>query len=210
MGEPIRCTGLPQCRSFISTAPTRSWSARARRSAHRLLDATVRQVQQIVESNEVTFLGTDIDHDGGKIIVVSGAPRRVGDDEERILTALRQVIDSDPPLPLRIGVNSGPVFAGDVGPPYRRTFTVMGDTVNLAARLMAKAAPGAGSEPLKRYLTGHKDPSTLTPLEPFMVKGKRRPVTAFAVGDARRTRAGRRDSFRWWASTRSSLHSMKS
>ena len=90
----------------------------------------------------MTFLGTDIDHDGGKIIVVSGAPRRVGDDEERILTALRQVVDSDTPLPLRIGVNSGPVFAGDVGPAYRRTFTVMGDTVNLAARLMAKAEPG--------------------------------------------------------------------
>ncbi len=98
-----------------------------------LLDATVRRVQQVAEDNEVTFLGTDVDHDGGKIIVVSGAPRRVGDDEERILTALRQVVDSDPPLPLRIGVNSGPVFAGDVGPAYRRTFTVMGDTVNLAA-----------------------------------------------------------------------------
>ena len=90
----------------------------------------------------MTFLGTDIDHDGGKIIVVSGAPRRVGDDEERILTALRQVIDAETPLRLRIGVNSGPVFAGDVGPAYRRTFTVMGDTVNLAARLMAKAEPG--------------------------------------------------------------------
>jgi class 3 adenylate cyclase/tetratricopeptide (TPR) repeat protein len=157
-----------------------------------LLDITVRQVQQIVESHDVTFLGTDIDHDGGKIIVVSGAPRRVGDDEERLLTALRQVIDSDPPLPLRIGVNTGPVFAGDVGPPYRRTFTVMGDTVNLAARLMAKAAPGqvlSTQEVLERSQRTFET----TPLEPFMVKGKRRPVTALAVGDAKRTRAGRHD-----------------
>jgi class 3 adenylate cyclase/tetratricopeptide (TPR) repeat protein len=157
-----------------------------------MLDTTVRQVQEIVDANEVTFLGTDVDHDGGKIIVVSGAPRRVGDDEERILTALRQIVDSNPPLPLRIGVNNGPVFAGDVGPPYRRTFTVMGDTVNLAARLMAKASPGqvlATQEVLdlsqRRFET--------TPLEPFMVKGKRRPVIAFAVGDAMRARAGRQN-----------------
>ena len=39
-------------------------------------------------------------------------------------------------------MHRGPVFAGEVGPAYRRTYTVMGDTVNLAARLMAKAAPG--------------------------------------------------------------------
>ena len=151
-----------------------------------LLDATVRRVQQIAESYEVTFLGTDVDHDGGKIILVSGAPRRVGDDEERILMALREVVDSDLPLPLRIGVNTGPVFVGDVGPSYRRTFTVMGDTVNLAARLMAKASPGqvlATQEVLDRSLRSF----VTDPLPPFMVKGKRRPVTAFAIGDATRT-----------------------
>ena len=47
-----------------------------------------------------------------------------------------------PRCPIRIGVNRGSVFVGEVGPPYRRTFTVMGDAVNLAARLMAKAETG--------------------------------------------------------------------
>ena len=154
-----------------------------------LLDASVRQVQEIAETEGVTFLGTDVDHDGGKIILLSGAPRRFGDDEERILTALRRVIDSDLPLPMRVGVNSGPVFAGDVGPSYRRTFTVMGDTVNLAARLMAKARPGqviATGDVLERS----KRTFDTTPLAPFMVKGKRHPITAFAVGDPRRSRVG--------------------
>jgi len=158
------------------------------RCAH-LLDSTIRTVQQVVERNGVTFLGTDADHDGGKIIVVSGVPRRVGDDEERILTALREVIDANPPIPLRIGVNNGAVFAGDVGPAYRRTFTVMGDTVNLAARLMAKASPGELIATQEVLDLCHRSFET-TPLPPFMVKGKRKPITAFSVGDAGRSRAG--------------------
>ena len=105
------------------------------------LDVVVRAVQEAVDERDVTFLGTDIDHDGGKIILVSGVPTRVGDDEQRMLSALRRIADRELPLDLRIGAHTGPVFSGDVGPAYRRTYTVMGDTVNLAARLMAKAAP---------------------------------------------------------------------
>ena len=85
------------------------------------------------------------------------------------------------PLPIRIGVNRGSVFAGEVGPPYRRTFTVMGDAVNLAARLMAKAETGqvlSTPELLARSRTRFET----VDLEPFYVKGKARPVQAQAVG----------------------------
>ena len=58
-----------------------------------------------------------------------------------LLTA-RAIVDAETTIPVRIGVNKGPVFSGDIGPPYRRTYTVMGDAVNLAARVMAKAEPG--------------------------------------------------------------------
>lgn len=40
-------------------------------------------------------------------------------------------------LTVRIGLNTGPVFAGNVGGSGRQTYTVYGDTVNLAARLEA-------------------------------------------------------------------------
>jgi len=156
------------------------------------LHIVVRQVQEAAEENGVSFLGTDIDHDGGKIILVSGVPRRAGEDEQRMLLTLRQISSEDLPLGLRIGVNTGPVFAGDVGTPFRRTFTVMGDTVNLAARLMAKAAPGqvlATADVLDRSSIRF----ATTALEPFMVKGKRRPVTAYAVGAAHRSRDHRAD-----------------
>ena len=59
-----------------------------------------------------------------------------------MLLALRRVISGGPALPISVGVTWGRVFAGEVGTPYRRTYTVMGDTVNLAARLMARAPAG--------------------------------------------------------------------
>ena len=78
-----------------------------------------------------TFLGSDVDADGGKLILTAGAPKVIGDDEERMLLALRRIVETDLPIPIRIGVHRGSVFAGDIGPFYRRTYTVMGDAVNL-------------------------------------------------------------------------------
>ena len=147
----------------------------------RRLDALVTAAQRAVERQEVTFLATDADRDGGKIILTAGAPATSGDDEHRMLLAVREIMDADVPLPIRIGVNRGSVFVGEVGPSYRRTFTVMGDAVNLAARLMAKAQPGqilTTPDLLDRSRTRFDT----VDLEPFYVKGKSRPVRAQAVG----------------------------
>jgi class 3 adenylate cyclase/tetratricopeptide (TPR) repeat protein len=145
------------------------------------LELLVVAVQRAADSHGVTFLGTDIDHDGGKIILTAGAPQVWGDDEQRMLLALRAIVDGHPAIPVRIGVNRGHVFAGEVGPPYRRTYTVMGDAVNLAARVMAKAQPGEvlATRPVLDASAVAFDSAAL---EPFSVKGKKDPVEAFAVG----------------------------
>jgi class 3 adenylate cyclase/tetratricopeptide (TPR) repeat protein len=145
------------------------------------LDQLVREVQAACEKHRVTFLGTDIDKDGGKIILVAGTPQALGDDEERLLLTLRAIIEAETNIPVRIGVNRGHVFAGDIGPPYRRTYTVMGDAVNLAARVMAKAEPG---QLLATDAVLDASPLAFNSvaLEPFMVKGKSQPVHAFVVG----------------------------
>ncbi len=156
----------------------------AREGAHTAaarLDELVRLVQSAVERYDVCFLDSDIAADGGKIRLSAGVPRVVGDDEERMLLALRHIIEADPSLPVRVGVHRGPVFTGPVGPDYRRWYAVMGDTVNLAARLGAKAPVGriyATRDVLQRANTSFEE----TALDPFTVKGKKRPVQAWDVG----------------------------
>ena len=145
------------------------------------LDALVRLVQEACAAHEVTFLESDIDKDGGRIILVAGAPETSGGDEERLLRTLRAVVDREPPLPLRIGANRGRVFAGLVGTEFRRTYTILGDTAALAARLMAKAADDevlASAAIVERSATRFETRA----LEPFRVKGKSEDVHAFALG----------------------------
>ncbi len=147
------------------------------------LDIVMRTVQRAAHENQVAFFETDIAPSGGKVMLMGGAPRSTGKDEERMLRAMRAVLDVNSPLPLRIGVNWGRIFVGDFGPPYRRTYSVKGDAVNLAARLMAKAEPGqllTTDDVLERSRTRFDTVA----LEPFQAKGKAEPVQAYVVGSS--------------------------
>jgi class 3 adenylate cyclase/tetratricopeptide (TPR) repeat protein len=150
---------------------------------HRL----VADVQRAVDAHELCFLASDIDRDGGKLILTGGAPKTTGNDEERMLLAMREVVGPARAIPVRVGINNGSVFAGDIGPSYRRTYTIMGDAVNLAARVMAKAQPGQilATEPV---LKSSRTSFDTTALEPFMVKGKSQPVNACSIGDVSHTK----------------------
>jgi class 3 adenylate cyclase/tetratricopeptide (TPR) repeat protein len=151
------------------------------------LHAVVSTVQRAADDAGVAFLASDIDEDGGKIILVSGVPRAQADHEGRLLRALRSIADADLPLPLQIGVNDGHVFAGTIGAAHRATFTVMGDTVNLAARLMS-AAPHGELYATAGVLDRSRPIFATRTLEPFSVKGKSQPVQAYAVDDETGTR----------------------
>ena len=87
-------------------------------------------------------------------------------------------------------MNRGAVFAGDIGPFYRRTYTVMGDAVNLAARLMAQLEPAGPAESTRPVTCSTRSKTTFetTELEPFRVKGRSEPVRAWSVGRAQGSR----------------------
>ena len=145
------------------------------------LEECIRTVQRAAARHQITFFETDISLGGGKIMLVAGAPTSTGNHEERMLRAVREIADAPNRLPLRIGVNSGRVFAGDFGPPYRRTYSVKGDAVNLAARLMSKARPGQILT-TDAVLSRSRAAFETEQLGPFHVKGKAQPVQGYSVG----------------------------
>lgn len=101
--------------------------------------------QEIIQRLEGSINKLAVDDKGTIILALFGAPPRAHeDDPERALRcalALQAMAETQG-LHLAIGVTTGRVFAGPVGSESRREYTVMGDTVNLAARLMGVAGPG--------------------------------------------------------------------
>jgi len=143
-----------------------------------VLEELVVAAQRTADEHGVTFLETDIDADGAKMILVAGAPQTEGEDEERLLRTLLGIASGPSRLPLRMGASRGRVFAGEVGAPFRKTYTILGKTAALAARLMAKAEPGqvlTTADVLERCRSTFES----TELEPFQLKGIDEPVTAF-------------------------------
>ena len=199
-GGDVGATGVPSClRDFLLHAPSEGEHRQATLAFLQFkgldallaeegsdavadaLDELVSISQEAAERHEVTFLATDVDADGGKILFSTGAPTAAANDDDRMLQALREILDRRPRLAIRAGVNRGHAFAVDVGAPYRRTFAVMGDPTNLAARVMGKA-PMGGLLATQAVVDRLRDDFDLRPLEPFMVKGKSHPIHASEVG----------------------------
>jgi len=124
----------------------------------------------------------DMGDKGSKYLVLFGAPTAHEDDEER---ALRCAVELRglPGVVVRIGVNSGFVYCGSVGSASRKEYTVMGDAVNLAARLMQAAQPG-------QILVGDRTrlcAGSVFDWEPsseIVVKGKSGPIAVAALRGA--------------------------
>ncbi|EFO81707.1 adenylate/guanylate cyclase [Oscillochloris trichoides DG-6] len=159
------------------------------------LQTYIAQVARIVERYDGDLNKIDMGDKGSKLVVIFGAPVAHENDAERAMRcalALRDLrvehlgIGIDPHIPppsgfsIRIGIASGLVYCGLVGSEERREYTVMGDTVNLAARLMQAAAAGE----IIAASGSHRpvaDQFLWTPLEAMPVKGRSRPVPVFRL-----------------------------
>jgi adenylate cyclase len=115
----------------------------------RLLNRVFEKFTDIIFRHE----GTLDKYLGDAVMAVFGAPM---DSQRHAVQAVRaafEMLDAikglnetsggSPLLQFHFGINSGPVVAGDIGSPRRKEYTVLGNTVNTAARIQAGSPPDA-------------------------------------------------------------------
>jgi adenylate cyclase len=124
---------------------------------------------------------------GDGLLAVFGAPERASDHADRALEAACAIVRAtaerfDGRLEVGIGLNSGPVVVGSVGGGGRLEFTVIGDPVNVAARV-EKATRDSGDPVLITEATRCLLERMEVELEPrgeVPLKGKSDPVSVYA------------------------------
>jgi adenylate cyclase len=123
---------------------------------------------------------------GDGLLAVFGAPRRQSDHADQALAAAleidRKLRSGDSELAVGIGLNSGPVVAGNVGGAGRLEFSVIGDSVNIAARVEAATRE---TDDVILLTEDTKDLLDATEVElnerrGIELKGKREPVRVYA------------------------------
>jgi class 3 adenylate cyclase/tetratricopeptide (TPR) repeat protein len=145
-----------------------------------LVDRALMRLGQEVER----YGGTVDKYIGDNVMAIFGAPVAHEDDAERAVRAglgmqaamdeVNEGLPSGVHFDLRVGVNTGEVLAGAVGASY----TVTGDTVNVAARLQSAARPGSvtvGERTMRATVAAVR----YEELEPLTLKGKSEPVPAW-------------------------------
>ena len=129
---------------------------------------------------------------GDELMIVYGAPLSSEDDTKRaVKTAIemqRRISElnaerkkrREPPIYVGAGINTGTVISGNIGSRDMMDYTVIGDTVNLGARLCSSAKPGEILVSLKVHNIT-KDVFSFKELEPIRVKGKEKKVDLYRV-----------------------------
>jgi adenylate cyclase len=91
----------------------------------------------------------------------------------------RQSRGGAPPFGTRIGLATGPVLLASIGTSGRREFTIIGDSVNLAARLQAEAPVGGVLMDRATYEAAAQPSGAVAAV--MTIRGKPDPVTMYAV-----------------------------
>jgi class 3 adenylate cyclase/tetratricopeptide (TPR) repeat protein len=138
------------------------------------------------------YEGTVDKFTGDGLMALFGAPVTHEDDPERAIRAawgMQSALERfnqdfeqryGMRMACRIGLNSGDVILGELGTDLRLDYTVMGDAVNVAARLEQSAQPGSilVSEPVRRATETIFDFETIGDLK---LKGRTAPVFTYRV-----------------------------
>jgi adenylate cyclase len=129
---------------------------------------------------------------GDAIMAVFGLPVPDEDDEDRALRAAISMIRSlrewnaerelrgEPAVEIGVGLNTDSVVAGNIGSPKRMDYTIIGDGVNLAARLESACKHYRSRILLSEFTMAKlKGVYRLREIDKVIVKGKTKPVAIF-------------------------------
>ena len=163
------------------------------------LDAYIRWVQSILQRYEGALIQVTTGDKGNYLYAAFGAPLAHEDAPERAMGAALELRSPPPEISFitrtQIGVSRGQMRTGEYGGTRRRTYGVLGDETNVAARLMTAAAPGQvlGSERVVKSCKIYK----FKPLGEIKLKGKQSAVPVFELrgrpSDQRRRRSATRE-----------------
>lgn len=157
------------------------------------LDTFIRQVQRILARFDGSLLQLTIGDKGSYLYAAFGAPIAHEDDVDRAASAALELRILPEQLaylePLQIGITYGRMRVGAYGGTARRTYGVLGDSVNLSARLMQAAQPG---QILASEEAHHRSGAAFVweALPPIRVKGKSDPIPLFRLERLRHRRVG--------------------
>ncbi len=150
------------------------------------LDAYIRWVQGVVARYGGFLLELTIGDKGSYLYASFGAPVSYDDNSIRAVAAAQLL--RTPPAELdyittvQIGLSEGQMRAGPYGGSTRRVYGVIGDEVNLAARLMQHATPG--QVVLSKRVTKRLDERfSCQALGSVQIKGKQDPIPVFELLD---------------------------
>src|SRR5262249_39569730 len=149
-----------------------------------VMNACFAQLVPVVE----TYGGTIDKFIGDEIMALFGAPIAYDNDAERAVRAALAMQEAlaavntarGTTAGVHCGLNTGLVIAGGIGTPSRQDYSVMGDAVNLAARLEDASERGQIFVGRETYHLTHAL-FRYEPLAPMMLKGKTDPVQVYQV-----------------------------
>jgi class 3 adenylate cyclase/tetratricopeptide (TPR) repeat protein len=156
------------------------------------VDGAFREIAGAVRRYGGTVNKVDMGDKGSKALCLFGTPTALEGQEEMGCRAAMEILESKTLRgflnDLKIGVTTAPVFAAYVGCDERREYTVMGDGINLAARLMSNSFAWKMLAS-KEVFEQASDALDFRALDPIFVKGKAEKVPIYRP-EGEKDRAG--------------------
>jgi adenylate cyclase len=186
------------CRASVLFADIRGFTTMSEK-------LSAREVVDMLNEIFTDLFDAVADHDGvldkyigDAVMAVFGAPLSRGDDATNAVRAALRMLDmvaainvrrtarNEPPVRLGIGIATGEIVAGTIGSPKRMDYTVIGDSVNLAARLQ-DLTKTYGEDLIVDQATATAVETTvaLRQIDMVAVRGRARQETIFGLSQER-------------------------